>query len=75
MARNAAEEIEAKLRLKIDPRDAPIVKDDDDRPSFGDLMEAYGELLGRYRDAIYFLLLNMVNNPSDAEDLTIEAFG
>jgi RNA polymerase sigma-70 factor (ECF subfamily) len=37
--------------------------------------KAYGELLGRYRDAIYFMLLKMVNNPSDAEDLTIEAFG
>ncbi|MGC9341770.1 MAG: RNA polymerase sigma factor [Bacteroidales bacterium] len=37
--------------------------------------KAYGELMGRYRDAIYFMLLKMVNNQSDAEDLTIEAFG
>ena len=37
--------------------------------------QAFAELLGRYRDAIYFMLLKMVNNPSDAEDLTIEAFG
>lgn len=37
--------------------------------------KAYAELLGRYRDAIYFTLLKMVNNTSDAEDLTIEAFG
>lgn len=36
---------------------------------------AYGELLDRYRDAIYFMLLKMVNSPIDAEDLTIEAFG
>jgi RNA polymerase sigma-70 factor (ECF subfamily) len=36
---------------------------------------AYAELLDRYRDAIYFMLLKMVNNKSDAEDLTIEAFG
>jgi RNA polymerase sigma factor (sigma-70 family) len=36
---------------------------------------AYADLLGRYRDAIYFMLLKMVNNASDAEDLTIEAFG
>src|SRR5512138_1461909 len=36
---------------------------------------AYAELMGRYRDAIYFMLLKMVNNASDAEDLTIEAFG
>jgi RNA polymerase sigma factor (sigma-70 family) len=37
--------------------------------------KAYAELLGKYRDAIYFMLLKMVNNSSDAEDLTIEAFG
>ncbi len=37
--------------------------------------KAYAELMGRYRDAIYFMLLKMVNNQSDAEDLTIEAFG
>lgn len=37
--------------------------------------KAYAELLGRYRDAIYFMLLKMVSNSSDAEDLTIEAFG
>jgi len=36
---------------------------------------AYAELMERYRDAIYFMLLKMVNNMSDAEDLTIEAFG
>jgi len=36
---------------------------------------SYAELMGRYRDAIYFMLLKMVNNKSDAEDLTIEAFG
>ena len=37
--------------------------------------QAYAELLGRYRDSIFFMLLKMVNNSSDAEDLTIEAFG
>ena len=36
---------------------------------------AYAELMERYRDAIYYMLLKMVNNASDAEDLTIEAFG
>ena len=36
---------------------------------------AYAELLERYRDAIYYMLLKMVNNTADAEDLTIEAFG
>ncbi len=37
--------------------------------------KAYAELLSRYKDAIYYMLLKMVNNKSDAEDLTIEAFG
>jgi RNA polymerase sigma factor (sigma-70 family) len=45
-----------------------------DKARKGD-QQAYGELLGRYRDAIYFMLLKMVNSPVDAEDLTIEAFG
>lgn len=37
--------------------------------------KAYAELLGLYRDSIYFMLLKMVNNKTDAEDLAIEAFG
>ena len=37
--------------------------------------KAYTELLDRYRDTIYFMLLKMVKNKNDAEDLTIEAFG
>ncbi len=36
---------------------------------------AFASLMNRYRDSIYYMLLKMVNNPSDAEDLTIEAFG
>jgi RNA polymerase sigma-70 factor (ECF subfamily) len=44
------------------------------RASAGD-QRAYAELMDRYRDAIYYMLLKMVNNASDAEDLTIEAFG
>ncbi len=44
-----------------------LAKDGDQR--------SYAELLGKYRDAIYFMLLKMVNNKNDAEDLTIEAFG
>ncbi len=36
---------------------------------------AYTELLNRYRDSVYYVMLRMVSNPSDAEDLTIEAFG
>ena len=44
------------------------------RANSGD-QKAYAELMDRYRDAIYYMLLRMVNNASDAEDLTIEAFG
>ncbi len=36
---------------------------------------AYAELLNFYRDSLYFMMLKMTNNPHDAEDLTIEAFG
>jgi RNA polymerase sigma factor (sigma-70 family) len=37
--------------------------------------KAFARLLNKYKDAIYFMLLKMVNNRSDAEDLTLEAFG
>lgn len=37
--------------------------------------KAFARLLSRYKDAIYFMLLKMVNNRNDAEDLTLEAFG
>jgi RNA polymerase sigma factor (sigma-70 family) len=42
--------------------------------SLGD-QKAYAELLKNYRDSLYFMLLKMTNDPVDAEDLTIEAFG
>ncbi len=37
--------------------------------------KAYAELLNNYRDSLYFMMLKMTNNPIDADDLTIEAFG
>ena len=37
--------------------------------------KAFAKLMSRYKDAIYFMLLKMVNNKNDAEDLTLEAFG
>jgi RNA polymerase sigma-70 factor (ECF subfamily) len=37
--------------------------------------KAYADLMHYYRDTIYFMLLKMTNNPDDADDLTIEAFG
>ena len=36
---------------------------------------AYAELMHHYRDSLYFMLLKMTNDATDAEDLTIEAFG
>jgi RNA polymerase sigma-70 factor (ECF subfamily) len=36
---------------------------------------AYTELLDRYKESVFYLLMKMVNNRDDAEDLTIEAFG
>jgi len=37
--------------------------------------QAYAELLNNYRDSLYFMMLKMTGNSTDAEDLTIEAFG
>jgi RNA polymerase sigma factor (sigma-70 family) len=62
-------EVNANLSEKAQ-RDYMLVQ----RATEGD-QRAYAELMGRYRDAIYYMLLKMVNNSSDAEDLTIEAFG
>jgi RNA polymerase sigma factor (sigma-70 family) len=45
-----------------------------DRAKNGD-ESAFAQLLQRYRDTIFFMLLKKVSNEIDAEDLTIEAFG
>lgn len=37
--------------------------------------KAFAQLMTRYKDAIYFMMLRMVKNKLDAEELTIEAFG
>jgi len=37
--------------------------------------QAYSELMTKYKDSIYFMMLKMVKNSDDADDLTIEAFG
>ncbi|MFA6128030.1 MAG: sigma-70 family RNA polymerase sigma factor [Bacteroidales bacterium] len=36
---------------------------------------AYAQLLNRYWDSVFFMILKMAHNKDDAEDLTIEAFG
>ncbi|MDR1414782.1 MAG: sigma-70 family RNA polymerase sigma factor [Odoribacteraceae bacterium] len=35
---------------------------------------AFTELFHRYRESVFFMVLKMVNNPTDAEDLMFEAF-
>ena len=37
--------------------------------------KAFSDLMDKYKDPIYYMLLKMVNNNDDAEDLTLEAFG
>lgn len=37
--------------------------------------KAYAELMQRYKDSIFFMVLKMVNNKDDAMDLTVETFG
>ena len=37
--------------------------------------QAYARLMQNYREALYYIMLKMTNNKTDAEDLTIEAFG
>lgn len=51
-------------------KDLPLVE----RAQQGD-GKAFAELLERYRDAVYRRMAAMVGNATDAEDLTIEAFG
>ena len=50
-------EINTNLSLKAQ-QDVELVQ----KAKKGDQL-AYAELLGRYRDAIYFMLLKMVNSP------------
>ncbi len=37
--------------------------------------KAYAELMGLYRDSVYYMLVRMVKNSDDAEDLTLMTFG
>ncbi len=63
-------EIETKLTEK-GQRDYELVKlalEEGDQ-------NAYARLVDYYRDSLFYTMLKMCNNPYDAEDLTIEAFG
>ena len=55
--------------FKIASYDYKVVK----RAITGD-EQAYAELFKRYKDSVYFMILKMVNNRTDAEDLMFEAF-
>ncbi len=37
--------------------------------------KAYAQLMERYRDSLYFMLFKMTGSETDADDMTIEAFG
>ena len=37
--------------------------------------QAYADLMRMYKEPVYTMLLKMTNNPMEADDLTIEAFG
>lgn len=63
-------EVKSNLTEKAQ-RDLVLVKDAVENGS----QKAYAELMGLYRDTIYFMLLKMTGHAEDAEDLTIEAFG
>jgi RNA polymerase sigma-70 factor (ECF subfamily) len=36
--------------------------------------DAFSELMSKYRDSIFYMVLKMVNSRNDAEDLTMESF-
>lgn len=42
--------------------------------ALGGDQRAYSRLLDRYRDSLFFMIQKMVNNRTDADDLTMEAF-
>ena len=63
-------EIDKKLTEK-GRRDYKLIQDALDNSS----QNAYAQLVDFYRDSLYYTMLKMSNNPFDAEDLTIEAFG
>lgn len=36
--------------------------------------KAFGEIMSRYQDAVYYMMLKMVSNREDAMDITVEVF-
>ncbi|MEZ4886061.1 MAG: sigma-70 family RNA polymerase sigma factor [Chitinophagales bacterium] len=64
-----------KIKKKVEKTDRALKDHELVNLALGGDQRAYGKLMGRYRDSIYFMIQKMVNNKDDAEDLTIEAFG
>ncbi|MXV15995.1 RNA polymerase sigma factor [Hufsiella ginkgonis] len=63
--------------MEINPNFSENAKNDFNlvlRAKEGD-QRAYAELMQRYKDAIYFMALKMLNNKDDAMDLAVETFG
>lgn len=62
---------------EINPRFSTRAQEDLDLVALakkGD-QNAFGKLMSRYRDSVFFMILKMVHNRDDAEDLALEAFG
>jgi RNA polymerase sigma-70 factor (ECF subfamily) len=62
---------------KVNENLSPRAREDYDLVSLaveGD-QRAFGKLMDRYKDSIYYMVLKMVHNRDDADDLTVEAFG
>jgi len=64
-----------KIKKKVEKTDRALKDHELVKLAISGDQRAYGKLMGRYRDSIYFMIQKMVNNKDDAEDLTIEAFG
>ncbi|MFM2224313.1 MAG: hypothetical protein RJA07_515 [Bacteroidota bacterium] len=63
--------------MEINPTFSDRSKDDFEliQSALSGSSQAYEKLLGKYKDAVFFMILKMVHNRDDAEDITIETFG
>ncbi|MEN9522698.1 MAG: hypothetical protein RL065_1075 [Bacteroidota bacterium] len=63
--------------MEINPNFSDRAKEDFEliQAALNGSSQAYEKILGRYKDAVFFMLLKMVHNRDDAEDITIETFG
>lgn len=62
--------------MEVNPNFSDNAKNDFsyvERAKAGD-QKAYAELMQRYKDSIYFMVLKMVNNKDDAMDITVTTF-